>query len=359
MIKNKNENRTFKNSFIPILLEEMEKITNQMRKCVCKIYIRDLIYKGTGFFCYIPIDNEKRIPVLITNYHVLDKSQIKREGNIIISIENDLLYKVINLDEERQLFTSEKADITIIEIIPKKDNIYDFLEIDSEIKNKEMFYHHKESKQFVYLLNYPNGEHIAVSIGKIESIRDNNDMIHSCFTKPGSSGSPILSLINFKVIGIHCASYNMEKKEFKIGKFIQFAIEEFNKEKYSIEDSMETFNSPIKNLKIEKKESYFKKNNRNSLSSENLKRHKNLLINKNEINNKDKSIEFPFKVKQTNINKLKIISNRHNEIKWYRIKNNEINKELIRASREKEKSPNITNNNNNIKIRRPLNLNNY
>ena len=252
MIKNENGNRTFKNSFIPISFKEMEKITSQMRKCVCKIYIRDLIYKGTGFFCYIPIDNEKRIPVLMTNYHILDKSQIKRGGNITISIQNDLIYKVINLDEERQLFTSEKADITIIEIIPKKDDIYDFLEIDSEIKNKEMFYHHKEFKQFVYLLSYPNGEDIAVSMGKIESFRDNNDLIHSCFTKPGSSGSPILSLINFKVIGIHCASYNIDNKEFKIGKFIQLAIEEFNKEKYSIEDSIETYNSPIKNLKMKK-----------------------------------------------------------------------------------------------------------
>ena len=41
-----------------------------MEKCICKIYKNDGS-KGTGFFCKINYDN-KEIPVMITNYHVIN-----------------------------------------------------------------------------------------------------------------------------------------------------------------------------------------------------------------------------------------------------------------------------------------------
>ena len=46
-----------------------------MEKCICKIYKNDGS-KGTGFFCKINYDN-KEIPVMITNYHVINDEYIE------------------------------------------------------------------------------------------------------------------------------------------------------------------------------------------------------------------------------------------------------------------------------------------
>ena len=49
---------------------------------------------------------------------------------------------------------------------------------------------------------------------------------HYCNTEKDSSGSPILSLNNFKVIGVH---YGGSKEKLNFGIFIKYAINEFNK----------------------------------------------------------------------------------------------------------------------------------
>ena len=53
---------TIKEKFIednpnPITLESTEIILNQMKNCVCKIYM-DNGNKGTGFFCKIPFPDK-------------------------------------------------------------------------------------------------------------------------------------------------------------------------------------------------------------------------------------------------------------------------------------------------------------
>ena len=53
------------------------------------------------------------------------------------------------------------------------------------------------------------------------------NIFHSSSTDDGSSGSPILLLSNFKIIGIHKGREKSGNNN--IGKFIRFAIEEFNK----------------------------------------------------------------------------------------------------------------------------------
>ena len=64
----------------PINIEGTEKILFQMKNCICKI-INNEGNKGTGFFCIIPI-NDKLMPFLITNNHILDESEI--ENNKIL-----------------------------------------------------------------------------------------------------------------------------------------------------------------------------------------------------------------------------------------------------------------------------------
>ena len=52
-------------------------IVKQMEECVCKINWSNED-KGTRFFCTINLNN-KDIPVLIINYHAIDKIYIKEK----------------------------------------------------------------------------------------------------------------------------------------------------------------------------------------------------------------------------------------------------------------------------------------
>ena len=74
-----NKEKKIKNGIEPVSIERTEKIINQMKNCVCKIYSNGST--GTGFFTKIPYKN-KYIKVLITNNHVLDENDIKN-NNII------------------------------------------------------------------------------------------------------------------------------------------------------------------------------------------------------------------------------------------------------------------------------------
>ena len=54
-----------------------------------------------------------------------------------------------------------------------------------------------------------------------------NGINHKCNTDGGSSGSPILSLKNNKLIGIHLGPSKLD--DFNKGTLIIFAIKEFNR----------------------------------------------------------------------------------------------------------------------------------
>ena len=208
---------------IPVSIEGTEMILDQMKKCVCKIYQNG--NKGTGFFCKIPFDNNL-LPVLITNNHVLNENDIKNNKKIELSINN--VVKEIKIDNSRKRYTNSdiNIDITIIEIKPNKDGFYDYLNLDENdiYKNKrniELEY----KKKSIYVLHYPKGK-LNVSYGLINNIIDNKKISHYCRTEEGSSGSPILSLETFKVIGIHYGGDPNIKLNY--GTFIKYAIDLFN-----------------------------------------------------------------------------------------------------------------------------------
>jgi len=54
----------------PVSIENTKRILMQMEKSVFCIYRNDGS-KGTGFFCFISL-KDKRLPVMITNNHVID-----------------------------------------------------------------------------------------------------------------------------------------------------------------------------------------------------------------------------------------------------------------------------------------------
>ena len=94
-----------------------------------------------------------------------------------------------------KIFTNKDIDVTIIEINPNIDKLYEFLDID-EYKNKD----YKDKS--IYILQYPKGLKASLSLGIIKNINKKN-IEHFCSTDLGSSGGPILSLSNYKIIGIH------------------------------------------------------------------------------------------------------------------------------------------------------------
>jgi len=216
---------------IAISLQDTEnKILFQMKNCVCKI-MKDNGNKGTRFFLKINHNNES-LYLLITNNHVLDKNDINNNKNIAITINDNKVYKELYIDE-RKKFTDPKLDITFIEIYPKKDDIKYFLDIDDDIDKEEDFLKKLYIKKSIYTLHYPDteGNMIKVSYGVSKCIEE-KEIYHYLNTNYGSSGSPILSLETFKVIGIH-KGYSKEIKpnepKYNIGVLIKYAIEAFKK----------------------------------------------------------------------------------------------------------------------------------
>ena len=71
----------------PVTKDQTIIILNQMKYAICKIKIESI--KGTGFFCYLPCKNNKLIPALITNYHVINDEFIKNNKVINVSLNDD------------------------------------------------------------------------------------------------------------------------------------------------------------------------------------------------------------------------------------------------------------------------------
>jgi ubiquitin C-terminal hydrolase len=223
MFRNVIQERCLKNDFKSIPLETIKYILGQMEKNICKIRCKYGDY-GTGFLSLIPFpDKSKLLPVLITNNHILEKNDITPGKIIEFTVNNDNSFYRIIIDKSRKTYTSEFFDIIFIEI---KSNdglpINLFLEIDDMINNVDPNEAYKGKA--VYILHYPYGTKVEYSFGKIENI-ENNIIRHLCQTEKGSSGSPILNLFNYKVMGIH-VGYT-EGENWNLGLFIKEPIKEF------------------------------------------------------------------------------------------------------------------------------------
>jgi len=162
--------------------------------------------------------------------------------------------KQIRIDKSRKKLTikneEEGIDITIIEIKPNTDKINTFLEIDANILELNC------KRKSIYILHYPKDKRL-VSYGLMKDILYGKKICHYCNTEKGSSGSPILSLNNFKVIGLHYGGPENKKIKYNFGTFIKYAIKELNN-KYNNENKNEynkaTTNEIIINYKIGKED---------------------------------------------------------------------------------------------------------
>ena len=77
-------------------------ILKQMQNSVCRISGYNF---GTGFFCKIELNN-KKVPVLITNYHVISDEDLNSGKSIKINLGDEVLPKVIKLNNNRKVYSS-------------------------------------------------------------------------------------------------------------------------------------------------------------------------------------------------------------------------------------------------------------
>ena len=201
-------------SINPIALEKNLIISEQLIKCICKI--NKINIKGSGFFCLIPYCN-KSLPVLISAAHIISIKEDLKE----ISLEINDSLKIIELNEERKTFTDLYLDITIIEIIPEKDHIYDFLMLDDNLfKDYSIEMLKNES---IYILHFDFNSKI-ISYGNIKQMSENN-IYHSCNTQNLSGGAPIISVTSGKIIGLHIGT--KQNFNLNLGTFLKIPITQF------------------------------------------------------------------------------------------------------------------------------------
>ena len=185
-----------------VTIKQTETILMQMKKSICKIKGKLI---GTGFFCHINYEN-KDIPCLMTNYHVLDNDYIKKNNNKIkISMNDNAINEEITINEQDIIYQSKKEeyDLIIIKLNEREEYIknINYFELDENLFNKNS----TNGYESIYILHYPNAQNAAVSYGNGITYDPNYkyDIQHKCNTLSGSSGGPILNLLTNKVIGIH------------------------------------------------------------------------------------------------------------------------------------------------------------
>ena len=232
--------------------ELMNYINSQFKQSVCKIYINENEC-GTGFLCKIPFPDEFiLLPALITNNHIINEEYLNKNKKIKISFDEGKIIKFLKIIPERKFFSKETYDISIIQIIPNKDDLNLFLELDFNFDENE----NKVNKD-IYLLKYPKGNESCASFGKIKDIKEYK-IEHTCSKEDRSSGGPIILLETFKVIGVHKGS----EEDNIYGVLLKYPINEFYKNFEAInkkKDEIRNVNNGKKNeiivkLKIEKED---------------------------------------------------------------------------------------------------------
>ena len=149
---------------------------------------------------------------------------------------------MIQINENRTIYSNEEFHITIIEIKPE-DKIDHFLDIDKNIFGEINYFKDKS----IYCIQYIKGMEVYVSYG---ILKDTEEYIikHLCGTESGSGGSPIFNLETNKVIGIH---FGYSKEEgINLGYFLTKPVIEFIREIETKSKYNEYKSKAFSNLKL-------------------------------------------------------------------------------------------------------------
>ena len=277
-----------------------EKIKKEGEKFMCEILLN---INGTGFICQIPYNNNN-INVLFTNNHIINEDSLKIGKTIKYNLYNQDINQ-IKITENRLIWTDKKLDYTAIQIFDEDGfNTNNIFKIDNS--NLDNYNDHE-----ICILQFPEKElelttGIIEDINKYDIIHKNDiiheyDIIHTADTKPGSSGSPIISINNNKVIGIHKQAH--KSQNYNTGTHIKYILKHINPStiicEYDIKN--EDLNKPIQILncyeEVKKNYNMFKGNDNENEIKNNCEIY---------INNIKIAFTFKYNFLQNGINKIKI-----------------------------------------------------
>ena len=205
-----------------------KKIKKEREKFTCEIF---LPIKGIGFICQIPYNNNN-INVLFTNNHIINEDSLKIGKKIKYHLYKQVDKELV-ITEKRLIWTDSRnqgLDYTAIQIFDEDGfNTNNIFKIDNS--NLDNYNDHE-----ICILQFPEKElelttGIIEDINKYDIIHKNDiiheyDIIHTADTKPGSSGSPIISINNNKVIGIHKQAH--KSQNYNTGTHIKYILKHIN-----------------------------------------------------------------------------------------------------------------------------------
>ena len=202
----------------PVTKQSHKKILSQMNNFFYKIDKKDEIKLGECIFLCIKYQN-KNIPVLMTNYEIINEKYLSNNNDLDVLISNE----IFNIEFESTKYLNKEYNLTMIEIKENKNNKINFIDIDEYLKEKDLRnYFYNES---IYTLFYNKKRDIRVVYGIINYI-NKSEFLLSSNMKETTSFSPIFNLSNNKLIGI----YKNNSKYYNKGIFLNFIISEFIKE---------------------------------------------------------------------------------------------------------------------------------
>ena len=200
----------------PVSKDSTKKIFEQMNNSIYKIKDKNGNIK-TGFFSKVKYEN-KNIPVLIINYHII------KDLNYVIYISKN--NKKIKVEFENLIYINEQYDITIIGIKEEIVSRINFLELDEQLYENNCNINY--SDEAIYIIHYNKEEKdVVVSYGILNSI-NNSELYYSSNIESNIDISPIFNIYNNNIIGFHqkCSKYYNKGVSFKyfIDEFIKFNL---------------------------------------------------------------------------------------------------------------------------------------
>ena len=179
---------------------------------------------GSGIFLKIKKENNKTFFGLMTCAHVIGNNNVQDKEEILIIYNNEKDERTLKLvKNERYINCFQKLglDISIIEIIEKDGIQENYFSLPYTGGNTKLV------NTEITVIQYPKGEKLSLSEGKITGMIGKNGFYHSASTEGGSSGAPII-LKDFTVLGLHRgASVNNKNEDIKnVGVSIGSIIEE-------------------------------------------------------------------------------------------------------------------------------------
>ena len=200
-----------------------------MAKSICKISSGNEC--STGFLIRLFKDG-KELYCLMSNEHVIKEAMIDSKETINVDYKFETKLIQIKLDSnERFIKYDPTLDFTVVEVGDLIKQKYFLL---PNIHNIDYI------NQKIYIPQYPEGNKLSVSEGKILKINiEDDELVYDASTEDGSSGSPILLKNTTEVIGLHKEGNTHTREEnygTLINSIIEFIQSKNNKSKKSNEN---------------------------------------------------------------------------------------------------------------------------